>query len=644
MKFKVDYPPSDTNSPENENNNNSKEISINQTEKDYQLLVENEVKSITKVNPFILERTGGIERYVNRSFVPTIFNSPKNASLGIKYTLDYLEKNNISTQEQLTLLNAIKLSLSDIQLLESDENANYEFVQFAYNWAGLARDEWKLSQDKIKSILDTTNETFKNESTRDDLPYLVSLYISNDNMASKQSKIERFMQNITPNLIDKNNHIYHFDSTDSNSIFLKLDTEEKKKYVDTQLLDYKKGWSKMFDETPTVKMYTHYDLPEEFKEFVISNKEIEGYFPHIAFDKNKEVLRNEMKNMLNPALREALFLDTGINLNELGPEQAYFIEYISSKKRGQIEPLKKFVNTFAENGIKTFLSCANEIGMGDKILTLGEKLPEASARILFKTYGDIIDASEEVGNILTNNLKGKVTTEMIEKAKESLLLNGKNLLDKYAEKSKTCEGSICEDIGRELEERLSLAKKSIFAFSATCKVLVENGEFSFEDFGKAKLSYDQSPIPEEMADMIIKMHYENTKQYPDKLKNEWRGTLKDGLENPDPNQLIVSASYEDEIVSAMRVIKREDGSWYGASFNVNPTIQGGRIGSELLKEVLKDLSKDKPFVADCYSKNPMLKTYLDKFGFKITKEIEDYQSTGELVYEITLFPEDKKNF
>ena len=43
-------------------------------------------------------------------------------------------------------------------------------------------------------------------------------------MLSRKSKIDRFMQNMTPNLIDEVNHIYHFDPTGENPIFLKLDT------------------------------------------------------------------------------------------------------------------------------------------------------------------------------------------------------------------------------------------------------------------------------------------------------------------------------------------------------------------------------------------------------------------------------------
>jgi N-acetylglutamate synthase-like GNAT family acetyltransferase len=84
----------------------------------------------------------------------------------------------------------------------------------------------------------------------------------------------------------------------------------------------------------------------------------------------------------------------------------------------------------------------------------------------------------------------------------------------------------------------------------------------------------------------------------------------------------------------MRVIDRGD-SWYGASFNVNPTIQGSRVGSELLKKVIADMGSEKPFVADVYAKNPMLQNYLDTFGFQITKTTEDYHGTGTTVHQIT---------
>lgn len=396
---------------------------------------------------------------------------------------------------------------------------------------------------------------------------------------------------------------------------------------------YGKKMDKIGEEIRRINKKDGINLKEYFTNNIFKQKD----------EKNIEQKYFDFLFFISKENYEFLEKDFGFNPEELSlREQFYFLDFIKDKDINKTKRIGNFSKEFGINGFRTFLSI--EHGgkeMGDKILILGEKLPETSAQILFKTYGEMIDASEEVADLLRNNLGEKATPELIQKTQDSLLIGGKELLEKYAKKAESCEGVTCGDIGRELEERLSLAKKSVFAFSYACKVLVERGEFSFEDFQKAKLSYDKSPLPEKMQEQIIGMHNVNTEQYPPKLKDLWRGTLKEGLKEPNPNQLVVSASYENEIVSAMRVIQREDGSWYGASFNVNPTVQGSRIGTELLKEVLKGLAKDKPFVADCYSKNPMLKTYLDKFGFKITKEVENYHDTGELVYEITIFPEEK---
>jgi RimJ/RimL family protein N-acetyltransferase len=622
---------------------NTQEVVVENTmEQSYKSWIEKEVVYILGMPDFVLEEQGGVERFANDSFIPQLFFSDTHALLGIPSITDSFIKNNISTQKQLQLLNAIKLSLTDIKLLADNKNANYEYVQFAYQWAGLARDKWDLSQEEICSILDIAKETFLKESLREDVSYLTSLYMGSG-LVSDGSKIERFMENITPHCIDKKNNIYHFDQTDNKPIFLKLDTEEKKQFVQKELEEYKVGWSKMFEEYPTVKMYTHYDLPESFMQFVIPENEIQEYFPHIAFNKDNKnkVLREEMKNMLNPIFRKSLQKDMGIDLSDMGAEQAYFVEYISRKTRGEILPLMNFVDTYGTNGIKTFLSIAHGgQEMGDKILLLSEKLLKEPARLLFKTYGDMVDASEETGTLLQESLGEKVTPELIQETKESLLVSGKNLLEKYADQAKECVGVACENLGQELIEKLSLAKKTVFAFGYACKVLVERGEFSLEDFNKAKLVYEKSPVAEEIQKQITTMHNHNTKQYPEKLKVFWRQALKDGLEKPNLNQLVVSVLYEDDVVATMRVIEQEDGSWYGASFNVNPTVQGSRIGTELLKKVLKDLAKETPFVAHCYSGNPMLQTYIDKFGFKKTKEITDYENTECLVYEITLFPEE----
>jgi hypothetical protein len=328
--------------------------------------------------------------------------------------------------------------------------------------------------------------------------------------------------------------------------------------------------------------------------------------------------------------------ETGVHMAQL-PWKDQLIIGASLTMYGNEKEAKKFLKKYGDHGLKTFSSILRGgKEMGDKILLLGEKLPEDAARVLFGTYSKIVDASAEVADIVRENLGDKATPEMLQSIKEKLLVRGKNLLEENADKVSACEGVACEDIGTKLIEELELAKTSAYAFSEVCKLLVEKGEFSFEDFKDIELAYDRSPLPEKMKEEILTMHRENTKPYPDGLREHWRGTLREGLEKENEKQLVVSVKYKGDVIAVMRVIEQEDGSWYGASFNVNPTVKGSRIGTELLKKVIDDLAKDKPFVAHCYAENPMLDTYINKFGFVISNTQEDYHGTGATVHKITL--------
>jgi len=363
----------------------------------------------------------------------------------------------------------------------------------------------------------------------------------------------------------------------------------------------------------------------------------------LSIGEAKNLTERDMRDyqlLLHNALREGVEKDFSISLAELDvPTQFRFLLFLKNKSIAEANEVMKFSSKHKERGLRTFL--ALEHGgdeMSDNILILGEKLPQLAAEKLFTTYGDMIDATDEVSDLLRENLGEKATPEVIQQAREGLLIRGRNLLKKYAEQVESCHGISCDEIGAELQERLRLAKRSVFAFSSACRTLVDNDQFSFEDFKSAQLVYERAPLPDAIRQQIIEMHHENTKQYPEKLREYWRGTLREGIENSNDKQMFVATKFENDVTAVMRVIEQDDGSWYGASFNVNPVVQGSRIGTELLKEVIHNMAKDKPFIAECYAENPMLDTYVNKFGFEITKTIKNYHDTGSIVLEITLYP------
>lgn len=92
--------------------------------------------------------------------------------------------------------------------------------------------------------------------------------------------------------------------------------------------------------------------------------------------------------------------------------------------------------------------------------------------------------------------------------------------------------------------------------------------------------------------------------------------------------------FKEDIAGFMRVKDIDSTTVYGASFNINPSIKGSRIGTELLKEVIREYSETKDFTADVYEKNPMLDIYTKDFGFEIVGTTENYHNTGTTVLQI----------
>ncbi|MEI7765463.1 MAG: GNAT family N-acetyltransferase [bacterium] len=600
----------------------------------YKTSIENQIGSnlgLLNGNSFFSERLGGIERSINKSLVPALYDTPEHAASSVNYILDYFVENNVSTENQLQFLKALQFSFNDMQLLAEDKNANYEYVQFAYQWAGKARDDWKLSQETINSIISRTSEGLEKERGREEIPYLVSLYLDPENMLSRKTKIERFMQNFTPNLIDEVNHIYHFNPNGEDPVFLKLDTEEKRQEVKNFLSKVKKGWDKMFTETPTVKMYTHYPLPNEFKKFVLSQKEVKEYFPHTAFDPKGEILRGDMKNMLNPAMRESLENDTGIDLTKLQQEQAYFIEYISCKKRGEILPLKKFVNDFGKDGLKTFLSCAQEIKMGDRIIFLGEKIPKEAAVLVFKKYGEIVDNVNKIVEFAQHNFTKEIKTspELIKKIEETLYIKGKQLLSQiYDDVSNEKEVNSIE-----IEKQLDRINADTITTFAIFKQAIKNGEkLPIESIeGSVFSKKEATDISPNQQNEMLELYELNWKNHPDRdfvesLKSYFKTAF--APEGNKQKNYFYTFEKDSNIRAFVRFEKQNDESFYASALNVDEASKNFGLGEAMMDEALTREAKQHILHASCRKDNPSNMRYFEKGfisrGFKKTNETEEF--------------------
>jgi len=325
--------------------------------------------------------------------------------------------------------------------------------------------------------------------------------------------------------------------------------------------------------------------------------------------------------------------------------QFYFLNFIQRKTENDLINFKEFIkNSNNEEEkiykLRTFLSI--EQGgkeMGDKILTLGEKLPKESAKVLFAKYGEIIDEVDNIGGYIEKSMKGQVSALIIDKAKENLLIKGKDLLSSYAVKADVCNGEECIDLGKDLEEKLSNIKASLLLFASACKSLSENNSLSLEDLANTELEVIHGlSVDEETQKEMKRIFKENRPNYPDILLDDVSREFEDNLKNIKDNQTFYILKNNGDITSFMRLDEQKDGSVYGASFNVRTELRGSAIGSELLKKIIKKESSSRPFKIICYDKNPMIEKYKSDFGFDIVGVIDNYHNTGEKFYEMVREP------
>lgn len=273
--------------------------------------------------------------------------------------------------------------------------------------------------------------------------------------------------------------------------------------------------------------------------------------------------------------------------------------------------------------------------MALKIRSLAEILPQETAKKIFEKYTEIVDDTENVASYVEENTNTEDTENLKQIIIETLLHKGKDLLAEYGDKVAVCKDEDCSGVAKELEEKLNLFQVSTLIFGATVKELVKKGEFNLEDFKAISLEETSSDdISDTDKKSMRAIAFENTRQYPDELAQYWYGTAKDAIEGKNSNEKFIIVRHKKDIASFMRVQENADGTYYGASFNVNPFIKGSRIGTELLKKVIEEYSQKGDFYADVYENNPMLNNYIDQFGFEVVGRQENYQNTGVNIVKI----------
>lgn len=336
--------------------------------------------------------------------------------------------------------------------------------------------------------------------------------------------------------------------------------------------------------------------------------------------KQRLLYLNEFTEKYHKLSQNKIFSETGIYLNNLTlKEQGSFIFYLNSlDEASNKERLVNFINNYREFGLRTFLSI-QEGGkeMGDKILTLGEKLPEGVAQKVFQKYGQIIDNVDRITDFAKNNFSKEVKTnpDSIQKTEEALYSKGKQILSQVYNDIKNKKEINLGDVSRQLD-RINADTITTFAIF---KQAVKSGERlpleSIEGsmFSKKRAGDFSVEEKEEMSELYDKNYrHHQDKELITEIKKYFNSAF--APESNKSKNYFYTFEKDNKIRAFVRFEEIEKNNLYASALNVDEASKNFGLGESMMDQALRKEAENNTLRASCLIDSPSNMRYFEK-GF-----------------------------
>ncbi len=333
-----------------------------------------------------------------------------------------------------------------------------------------------------------------------------------------------------------------------------------------------------------------------------------------------------------------------IELNNLTlQQQGWLLVYFNEANEVEKERLRSFVNTYGEQGIKTFFSLEFGQENGEKILELGEKFQESPyiPDTIFNKYAEMVDRMDEMAEEAAEMYeevffekqadKDEVKTRILKEANKLLQRAYEELEEKSDLKDKE---EVVNDLISDLEREVRVKKSAI-----------ENLFSLNKEFHTAKYTLFKEVDDENYHDLFCQIYgdpdkYKNFRELIDAvhsgeivawwmyLPEEKERIKKELVEKLDSQVISYTISKLEKQIKEQVEIHKNDG-YYGLSESSDPidlrTFQRHRQEVEQKQLEIKKLKKLKDI-----QKN--LETQLDQFVYGITDLGKEDQNLADRVF------------
>lgn len=334
-----------------------------------------------------------------------------------------------------------------------------------------------------------------------------------------------------------------------------------------------------------------------------------------------------------------LSTEAGINLSTLDLGSQASIARAARELRKDPERIFGFAKKYGLEGIQSFLPNARWPECAEAMLDLGEKLPPADAGKIFHRYAEIVRASKQIEQYVTDNFRGEsgLGEEGLEKIEDNLLERGRKLLVDFSRAGK-------RDIAP-LLANLENASADLLLFASTFQTMREGDRaLALEDFRDTAIeTLSGKQLTDRDRAEMKRLAAENHRQAPAKEQVLVSRELAQAMADPATKFYIIKRL--GKIGGFMRFTPQSDGRLYVGSLNIAPDARGSDFGRALLHQALQHEAREGQVITAFGDPQiPITERYIGEFGFVATGLDEKTLKDGQLYLELQIDAGENQSF
>ncbi|MEK9183430.1 MAG: GNAT family N-acetyltransferase [Patescibacteria group bacterium] len=322
-----------------------------------------------------------------------------------------------------------------------------------------------------------------------------------------------------------------------------------------------------------------------------------------------------------------------VDLIQLNAQEQHWLVQAVRAKKGNYEAVVNLAEKYGLSGLKSFLSLEYGAEMGGRIMAIAENLDQETAQAVFDRYFEIVDAVEKARDYLLEQVDQVGNEQTVDEIVKNLLQRSRQFLADFSQETQKAKLGQRKINSQDILARLANIKTEILLFASAFKALAGKQTVDLRDIKDTEIQITPAVgLKPADKETMKKIFTQNRPGYSKSLLKKTLTEFSAALESAD--KIFYLLRHQGEMAAFVRFDELPEGRLYAGSLNVRPEIKGSAIGSAMLKAALETEGREQVIEAVVYEKNPMMKHYIDDFGFKVVGEILDYHGTGEKFYHL----------